>query len=183
MTHTDKALVGHQAVVDWMGTRVRTLADLIPSSPRAIVVGINPAPRSVEVGHYYQGQLGQQFFGRLRSSGVLDTAEHEWEDDAAYASGIGFTDVIKRPTRSADELSAEEYAFGIPALRERIEHSAPRLVIFTFKKTAEKLLGRFEGSGRLAARLGDAAVFVMPAPYAAGSIVMRQLADLREVFD
>lgn len=32
-------------------------------------------------------------------------------------------------------------------LVERLEPAKPRLIIFTFKKTAEVLLGRFQGSG------------------------------------
>jgi len=173
-------LIGHQAREKWMGEQILTLADLIPTHPKALVIGINPAPTSVAAGHYYQGRLGQQFYDRLRTAGVLDTSHHEWEDDDAYASGIGFTDIIKRPTRSADDLRPEEYAHGEAALRQRIEKDAPALVIFTFKKTAEKLLGRFEGSGSLAGRICGAAVFVMPGPYAARAVVQKQLSDLRD---
>lgn len=48
-------MTGHQVVEDWMGQEVTTLADLIPSPCRVLVVGINPAPASVAAGHYYQG--------------------------------------------------------------------------------------------------------------------------------
>ena len=46
--------MSHRIVADWMGTTVETLADLMPASPRAVIVGVNPAPSSVAAGHYYQ---------------------------------------------------------------------------------------------------------------------------------
>ena len=56
----DAARPTHQAKVEWMGTPVLTLRDLWPEQPRAVIVGLNPSLRSVEVGHYYQGRLGQR---------------------------------------------------------------------------------------------------------------------------
>jgi hypothetical protein len=40
-------VTGHRVVVDRMGFEVETLADLLPAHPRAVCVGINPAPTSV----------------------------------------------------------------------------------------------------------------------------------------
>ncbi len=44
---------GHRLLIDWMGTEVETLADLLPELPRAVCIGINPAPPSVAAGHYF----------------------------------------------------------------------------------------------------------------------------------
>jgi double-stranded uracil-DNA glycosylase len=92
--------MSHRAVEEWLGVRVETLEDLLRPGLRAVCVGINPAPASVAAGHYYQGALGQKFFARLRRIGVVP-AKTRWEDDAAFAVGIGFTDIVKRPTRAA----------------------------------------------------------------------------------
>ena len=43
--------MSHQIVEEWMGSRVETLADLIPTHPTMLCVGINPAPISVAAGH------------------------------------------------------------------------------------------------------------------------------------
>ncbi len=40
-------MTGYQTYVDWMGVRTLTLADIWPEHPRAMIVGINPAPSSV----------------------------------------------------------------------------------------------------------------------------------------
>jgi TDG/mug DNA glycosylase family protein len=131
-----------------------------------VCIGINPSPVSVAAGHYYQGKLGQKFFSRLRLAGILGEATDGFEDDLAFATGIGFTDIIKRPTASAAELSHEEFVHGKQSLLDKLAHVRPALAIFTFKKTADVLFGPFRGNGYLDGRsLGDTQVFVMPGPY------------------
>src|SRR3954465_10656178 len=102
--------MSHRATEEWMGQPVETLEDLLRPGLRAVCVGINPAPTSVAVGHYYQGRLGQQFFARLRSAGKIGPAD-AWEDESAFEFGIGFTDIVKRPTASAKEVRPEEFAY------------------------------------------------------------------------
>jgi hypothetical protein len=57
----------------------------------------------------------------------------------------------------------------------------PKLVVFTFKKTATILFGSFPGSALIDRRIGAAEVFVMPGPYAPGTTVEAQLAELRRL--
>lgn len=62
-------LTGHQ---QWLGDGM-TLADLWPEgSIVAAVVGLNPAPKSVEAGHYYQGQEGRRQLLRMAQVGMFD---------------------------------------------------------------------------------------------------------------
>ncbi len=163
-----------------MGGRVTTLADLLRPGSRAVCVGINPAPSSVEVGHYYQGRLGQAFFARLREAGIVPADSAGYEDDAAFAAGIGFTDIVKRPTASAKLVNAAEYEHGRGLLEAKLAKSRPQLVIFTFKKTAQTLFGPFAGNGFVPGlKLADSEVFVMPGPYEAAATAratMRELA-------
>jgi TDG/mug DNA glycosylase family protein len=171
---------GHRVTEMWMGEEVMTLADLVRPGLRAVVVGINPSPVSVAAGHYYQGQVGQRFLRRLVQAGVIDLAVGEFEDDRAYAAGLGFTDAVKRPTARAAGLRPGELAYGHRQLEQRLAAVAAPRVIFTFKKAAVALLGQFDGHGRLADRmLGGAEVFVMPGPMERTDRVDRALADLR----
>lgn len=172
--------MGHTVVIDWLGVPTQTLADLIPSTPRALIVGVNPAPSSVEAGHYYQGQLGQRLWQRLRFVGLLDDTDLDWEDDAACAAGLGFTDVVKRPTRSASEVLPNERAHGAEVLRAKLRDVSAPAVIFTFKDAATTMIGKFRGAGWIdGASIGDAKVFVMPGPYERRAVVDGLLADLR----
>lgn len=148
-----------------MGERVETLEDLLADGLRAVCVGINPSPVSVKAGHYYQGRAGQRFFGRLRTAGVLLEADG-FEDDLAFAAGVGFTDIIKRPTPDAKALPAAEFQYGKQRLLDKLERYRPALVIFTFKKTAKVLFGEFPGIGFVRGlQFAQSEVFVMPSPY------------------
>lgn len=170
----------HKIAMDWLGRPIQTLADLWPQEPKAVIVGINPAPVSVEVGHYYQGRMGQALFRRLRGAGVLSPTTRGYEDDQAVAAGIGFTDAVKRPTNSAAEVSHEELRAGTEALERKLGEREIPLVIFSFKKAATTLLGNFDDSGFLEDRtLGGASVFVMPGPYESTATAEKTLQNLR----
>ena len=167
----------------WIGVEVETLEDLLADNLRAVCVGINPSPVSLAAGHYYQGRAGQRFFARLREAGVISQTNDGYEDDAAFRAGIGFTDIVKRPTPSAKDVRPEEYAHGREVLDAKFDRYRPSLVIFTFKKTAEILFGRFAGNGFMPdLRLAHSDVFVMPGPYESGATAQATLRRLTERF-
>lgn len=154
--------------MDWMDEPVLTLEDLLRPGLRAVAVGVNPAPDSVAAGHYYQGSYGQTFFRRLRKAGLVPDGER-FEDDRAFAAGIGFTDVVKRPTTGVKDLRPGELEHGRALLEPTLAALDVPLVIFAFKTAAETLLGPlppyFYGLVPRR-RLGTARVFVMPGPTA-----------------
>src|SRR5947208_1912861 len=125
-----KSAAGHRVKLEWMGRKVETLSDLLRSNLDLVCVGINPALVSVAAGHYYQGALGQRIFRRLRTAGLIDASPDDWEDDIAFRNGIGFTDVIKRPTTNAASLLPQEYAYGRTLLEEKLRMVRPKLVLF-----------------------------------------------------
>jgi TDG/mug DNA glycosylase family protein len=170
---------GHRVTEEWMGEAVETLEDLLEPGLRAVCVGINPAPVSVRAGHYYQGRLGQAFLARLRRARLLPIDAHGWEDDVAYSNGIGFTDIVKRPTPSEADVRADEYEYGRPLLARKLEDVRPGFVIFSFKKVAERFFGPFSGNGFVPGlRIGRADVFIMPGPYEKRENVEARLSEL-----
>ena len=172
----------HRVRAEWMGEEVETLADLLRPGLRAVVVGINPSTVSVEAGHYYQGQLGKLLWRRLRTAGLLpEDARPGREDDDAFAAGVGFTDIVKRPSARAHELSAAEFSHGRAALEEKLAANAPGLVIFTYKKSATALCGRFPGHGFVPGiEVAGIRTFVMPGPYEQADRAAESLAGLRD---
>jgi len=148
--------------VDWLGAIATTLADLLRPGLRAVTVGVNPAPVSIAAGHDYQGRAGQTFYRRLAAVGLLPPGKG-FEDDRAFEAGIGFTDIVKRPTGNATEVHPTEFVAGRLILEDKLRALEVPLVIFTFKKAATALLGDFQGHGLLtSARLAGGRVFVMP---------------------
>jgi TDG/mug DNA glycosylase family protein len=176
-----RAVSEHRVIVDWMGERIETLADLFPSELRAVIVGINPAPPSVAAGHYYQGRQGQRFFARLRQAGVLETSKG-YEDDAGMAAGIGFTDIVKRPTSNASTLTPAEIREGVRLLSAKLEAVRPPTLIFPFRAAAVELVGRFDGNGWLRPTFAGSRLFVMPGPYEKTASASPTIASLRAGF-
>jgi TDG/mug DNA glycosylase family protein len=140
---------------------------------KAVIVGINPSPVSVSAGHYYQGALGQRLWSRLQAFGILKGLVPGREDEGAVAQGIGFTDLLKRPTARAAELSASELAEGTAGLVARLKEAFPvrdlekPIILFVFKMT-DDIAGN-------AIRDAGFATYRLPAPYAPRAVVERTM--------
>ena len=174
----------HRVTVDWMGEEFETLADLLRPGLRAVCIGINPSPTSVAAGHYYQGQIGRRLWQRLYQAGAIDAAGTGREDDAAFVAGIGFTDIVKRPTPRATAISQTEFEHGRELLVKKLRRNRPSLLIFTYKQAATALLGSFKGHGhRPELEFDGVQVFVMPGPYERADRVTTALEKLRELLD
>ena len=165
------------------GTMGTTLPDLPPRPGGVLVVGINPAPRSVERGHYYQGKLGARLWKRLAYLGLLRDAVPGLEDAALTAGGHGLTDIVKRVTASADELTTQEFHDGAIALRAKVRQWRPRLVLFVFKAAAVHALGQ---RGLSPGRCGDfegVPAFLLSGPYAKTADSKRIDRALKDLLD
>ena len=111
--------------VEWRGKEIETLPDYLRPGLKAVFVGINPALSSVAAGHYYQGGLGKRFWNRLREHRIVQNLAAGTEDETAFAEGFGFTDVVKRPSTSADELDFEDYQYGRPIVLAKLQEMKP----------------------------------------------------------
>lgn len=129
-----------------MGEKYLTLADLLKPGLRAVCVGIYPSPVSVEAGHYYQGAAGQRFFARLCKVGLLPASFAGFEDDAAFARGVGFTDIVKRPTRGEKDLRPGELAHGRSALMGKLTETRPRSSSSPSRRRRRRCLARSRGT-------------------------------------
>ena len=150
-----------------------TLKELLRPGLRAVFIGINPAPVSVEKGHYYQGNLGKRLWQRLQEYGFATALPAGTEDEVAFAQGFGFADVVRRPSRSSEDLSQQEILNGMPTLVERLVGlGEPRpAIVFVFKKAADAAEGRLRDTGFKTFRL--------PGPYARKEDVKKKMLSLR----
>ncbi|MEA2139587.1 MAG: hypothetical protein QOG56_2737 [Solirubrobacteraceae bacterium] len=158
-----------------------TLADLPPARGGVLLVGINPVAKSVAAGHYYQGTFGRRLWQRLERLDLLADPQPGAEDVAFTAMGHGLTDVVKRPTKAAREVSAQEMRLGAAELREKIARWQPGLVLFAFKQAAAAVVDRVDVKPGLGPAIGDVPTFLLSgplAPRAQADEVDRQLADV-----
>jgi TDG/mug DNA glycosylase family protein len=114
------------------GETVRTLPDLIAPGVRLLFVGFNPSVRAARLGHYYAGR-NNRFWDLLAASGLTPRRFHFEEDQLLLGLGIGVTDLVKRPTRSAAEVTAAEYREGVRRLRGIVAEIRPRVVCYNGK--------------------------------------------------
>jgi double-stranded uracil-DNA glycosylase len=159
-----------------------TLPDLLAPGLDVVFVGINPSPYSVARGHYFARKTNRFWTALSRSRlgeparRALGVAALGPEHDAALlAFGIGFTDLVKRPTSRAADLTPADFRTGAPGLRERLAPCRPRVACFqgltSYRPFRRHALGlpdapphRPPSLGPQPETLGPTRLFVVPSP-------------------
>ncbi len=158
-----------------------TLPDRPPRPGGLLLIGINPAPASVQAGHYYQGRIGKRLWRRLTRLGLLTNPIPGAEDDAFVRDGHGLTDIVKRPTRSAAELSREELRRGVEELRRKVLAWRPGLILFAFKEAARAAAGTARVSPGQGPPFEGVPTFLLSGPFAPGDLTERADEELRDL--
>lgn len=148
MNTGSKILSGNDALTanrEWIqidGKPAETLKELWPDKPKAMIIGLNPAIVSVNAGHYYQGQYGQRQMHRLAKAGLFSLDEAVgFCDDEAFTLGIGFADLVRRPTRGEDEVTTSEIAAGAVRIKSELARRHVPLIVSVFRHPAKYLTG------------------------------------------
>ena len=152
---------------------LRTLADLLAPGLSLVFVGLNPSEYSAREGHYFANPRNR-FWPAFNRSALLPVAlgrECTPADDSVLTEhGIGFTDVVKRPTPQGNALKAADYRRWAPLLREKLLRCEPGLVCFHGLMAYKSYLRYAEndrsapGLGVQPNGIGASAVFVVPNP-------------------
>lgn len=128
--HRDDArarIATHPMTVELPVRRTWSLADRVGPGMRLLVCGLNPSPYAADHGIAF-GRPGNRFWPALLSAGL---ARVDRDPDAALTGhGIGFTDLVKRTTRTAAELDATEYRAGAERLERLVGWLEPGVVCF-----------------------------------------------------
>jgi len=104
--------------------------DLLRPGLTLVFCGYNPSLTSGQSGYHY-AHPGNRFWRVLHASGITKRLYRPEEDEQLPGLGIGFTNLVSRPTRRADELTREEIQAGTEELRENLERFEPRVVAYT----------------------------------------------------
>ncbi len=132
-------------------------------------MGLNPGLSSVEVGHYF-AHPRNRFWPAVNRSGLLTEFLDSNTDHNMLEQGIGFTDVVKRPSSGSSDLRAADFRRWAPVLKEKLERFQPLIVCFhgatgyrSYLKYAEGVDERPE-LGLQARTLGLSKIFLVPNP-------------------
>jgi double-stranded uracil-DNA glycosylase len=174
----------------------RTLPDFLAASLDIVSIGINPSLYSVERGFYF-ARPGNRFWQALNASGLVAppvAPSREAVELLFRDHRIGFTDLVKRATARAAELTDADYRQGAPVLQEKLARCAPAIAWF-HGVSAYRLFLAHTGAPRLKIatglqpeRIGSSRIFVTPNPSGANpaanpKLLMpfyRELAALRD---
>jgi double-stranded uracil-DNA glycosylase len=136
------------------------LKDRIRPGVRVLLVGINPGVRSALTAHHFAG-YSNRFWKLLVESGLVPVPI-TYQDDARLPEwGFGLTNLVPRPTRGIDELTALEYIAGRRGLERKIRRYAPRVVALIGLTLARSLLRE---TPRLVGTRGERLTPAVPPP-------------------
>src|ERR1700755_2343919 len=141
---------------------MKTLPDYLRKGMKLVIVGCNPTESSVRAGHYYAGR-GNPFWPLLYDSGVVPEPFDNPDARRIIEFGIGLTDLVKRPSKTVEELKREDFAEGRIVLSQKLEELQPKVVAFNGKLTYEQFAQRKCKFGLQKESLYGARVYVLPA--------------------
>jgi len=151
---------------------METLPDLLAPGMRLLSIGLNPSLPSVAAGFYFANPRNR-FWKALNASRLIQAPVQPGPKAMRLLlenEGMGFTDVVKRPTRGVADLKAADYRQGAPRLLGLLETFRPDYAWF-HGKVAFKQFVRHAGLvcdedvwGRQVLTVGATRFFVTPNP-------------------
>ncbi len=96
---------------------LQPIPDHIRERLAVLFVGYNPSIRSSQTGHHYANP-SNRFWKMMHLSGVMPRLYASHEGAELLKLGFGFTNIVPRPTRAADEITREEYAQAVRCCSE-----------------------------------------------------------------
>jgi TDG/mug DNA glycosylase family protein len=156
------------------------VSDHLKEGLQILFVGFNPSIRSSELGHHYANP-NNRFWKIIHLAGLTDRKYEPHEDAALLGLGFGFSNIVERPTKAADEITKEEYIAGREILKEKIHRFMPKVVCFVGKGVYQQY------SGRKTVPWGVQAEVVVPgtidfvAPSSSG-LVRMQLEEMVDIY-
>lgn len=120
---------------------MKPIKDHLKENLDILFVGFNPSVRSGETGHHFANP-NNRFWKILFEAELTSRKFMAIEDSQLVELGYGLTNIVARPTKTADEITREEYQEGRVLLKKKIEHYQPKIVCFVGKGVYQEYSGR-----------------------------------------
>ena len=140
-------------------TRDRTLPDTVGPGMRLLICGLNPSVYSADVGIGF-GRAGNRYWAAAIEAELVSRDRDT--RSALVDHGIGMTDLVKRATPKASDMSTAEYRNGLARVTRLVEWLQPGAVCFVGLAGWRAAVDRKAVAGEQPQRLGDRPVYVMP---------------------
>jgi TDG/mug DNA glycosylase family protein len=139
--------------------RARTLPDLVAPDMRLLVCGLNPSLRAADAGIGYVTP-GNRFWPAALRAGLVSR-----DRDGRHAlrhHGVGITDLVKRASVGASELTRQEYVDGHARLERLCRWLQPGAVCFVGLAGWRAAVDRRAQPGWQGPTVGGRPAYVMP---------------------
>jgi len=147
--------------LDVEATRARTLADTVGPGMRLLLVGLNPSLYAADAGHGF-ARPGNRFWPAALEAGLVSRTHDPVH--AVRVDGVGMTDLVKRATPRADELTREEFRVGAARVERLVAWLRPQAVCFVGLTGYRAARNRNAQAGWQPDRFGGRPAYVMPNP-------------------
>jgi TDG/mug DNA glycosylase family protein len=139
--------------------RARTLADTVGPGMRVLACGLNPSLYAADAGVGF-ARPGNRFWPAAVAAGLATVARDPV--GALRDHGLGMTDLVKRATARAAELSVADYRAGLDRVRWLVRWLRPRAVCFVGLAGWRAAVDRRAQPGVQPGDIEGAPVYVMP---------------------
>lgn len=154
----------------------RRVPDLIAPGLSVLFCGINPGLYSAATRHHF-ARPGNRFWPALHRSGFTARQLAPSEEALLLEAGCGITNLVRRTTAAADELTREELLAGGRALRRKAAKYRPSWIAVLGIGAYRTAFGDPRATtGQQPGGLGETRVWLLPSP--SGLNANHQLPDL-----
>ena len=160
-------------------TTQQTLPDFIDHNLCCLSIGLNPSILSAQRGYYFANPRNR-FWRAFNQAGIVDRAiepSMQAHLELLNEQKLGFTDVVKRPSKMGHELRASDFKQDAPNLRNKVEKYSPQLLWIHGKVAAQKFFQYaygFKGELKWGANklddLGPINIYISPNPSPANAV-------------
>jgi TDG/mug DNA glycosylase family protein len=158
----------------------KTVPDVIAPGLQVLFCGINPGLYSAFTGHHF-ARPGNRFWPTLFAARFTSRLLAPWEEGELLPLGYGITNVVRRASATADQLTTDEIVRGGKQLRTKVRRYKPRylavLGVGAYRVAFESPKAKL---GLQPVPIGETRVWVLPNP--SGLNAHYQLAELARLF-
>lgn len=142
----------------------KTVPDVIAPGLKVLFCGINPGLYSGAVHHHF-ARPGNRFWPALHAAGFTSRLISPFEERELLKEGYGVTNIVRRATAAASELSNEELIAGGRRLRRKVLKYKPKSLA-VLGVTAYRAAFEIKQAevGRQPEGIGETLVWVLPNP-------------------
>ncbi|HLT68962.1 MAG TPA: mismatch-specific DNA-glycosylase [Acidimicrobiales bacterium] len=139
--------------------RARSLPDTVGPGMRLLVCGLNPSLYAADAGVGF-ARPGNRFWPAALAAGIVTVDRSP--DRALRDHGVGMTDLVKRATVAAAELTADEYRAGLARIERLVRWLRPGALCVVGLAGWRAAADRRARPGVQPGGLGGVPVYVMP---------------------